>query len=556
MQNITWPVTTMPLNGSSDMSSFVSTMLSFSALRDWFKLLVIGGLIETCRRIFYSSWQSVHESFWLTASFDDDDTSYNWILFWLSQHPSWSKARTVEVTTRNYGLNSPAISVAEEDEEQDRSRRTTYLPSLSATHSIWYKHHYMVVSRNQIPCGYYRMKETLQISILCRDNAILDELLVDAKKIYKAAQEHLISVYMSDLSGNWKHIASRPKRPLNSIILEPGMKEMLLNDAREFLQSKNWYSQRGIPFRRGYLLYGAPGSGKTSLIQSVAGELGLDVYIVSLSRAGLDDNALGELISDLPTRCIALMEDIDAAFHQGITRERRDAKEGEKEPEAGARHQRDSGNEPTTSRVSLSGLLNALDGIAAQEGRILFATTNHYSALDPALCRPGRMDVHIEFKLASKYQANELFRCFYMPSDDGTDGPRAERTDEKSSDSGYRSRTPSIERQLSRPESPTTSPILTTSGNAELESNYSSHSHRSPLLSYDRICGLAAQFANTIPEREFSMAGLQGYLMMYKIRPYEAANEVSSWVEKERAERARSNRKTVTGVDAISASVS
>src|SRR5882762_9232801 len=74
----------------------------------------------------------------------------------------------------------------------------------------------------------------------------------------------------------------------------------------------------GIPFRRGYLLYGAPGSGKTSMIHSLAGELGLDVYVVSLSRSGLDDTALSELISDLPERCIALMEDIDAAFHQGI----------------------------------------------------------------------------------------------------------------------------------------------------------------------------------------------------------------------------------------------
>ncbi|KAJ8077742.1 hypothetical protein PM082_002175 [Marasmius tenuissimus] len=71
-----------------------------------------------------------------------------------------------------------------------------------------------------------------------------------------------------------------------------------------------------------------------------------------------------------------------------------------------------------SSRVSLSGLLHALDGISAQEGRILFATTNKYSSLDPALCRPGRMDAHIEFKLASRYQAKELFKRFYNRADD------------------------------------------------------------------------------------------------------------------------------------------
>jgi chaperone BCS1 len=101
--------------------------------------------------------------------------------------------------------------------------------------------------------------------------------------------------------------------------LDPGIKDLLINDARDFLGSKSWYAARGIPFRRGYLLvsflnlwlalsftildvfqYGAPGSGKTSIIHSLAGELGLDVYIVSLARTGLDDTRLNELISDLP----------------------------------------------------------------------------------------------------------------------------------------------------------------------------------------------------------------------------------------------------------------
>ncbi|KAI0725711.1 hypothetical protein C8Q72DRAFT_785030, partial [Fomitopsis betulina] len=108
------------------------------------------------------------------------------------------------------------------------------------------------------------------------------------------------------------------------IILDPGIKETLLNDARDFFSSKKWYTDRGIPFRRGYLLvmtHLAPGSGKTSMIQSIAGELGLNVYIVTLSRIGMDDSALNELISNMPRRCIALMEDIDAAFKAGITRD-------------------------------------------------------------------------------------------------------------------------------------------------------------------------------------------------------------------------------------------
>jgi hypothetical protein len=55
-------------------------------------------------------------------------------------------------------------------------------------------------------------------------------------------------------AGNWRHVASRPKRPLKSIVLDPGMKDLLLDDAKDFLESEDWYAERGIPFRRGYLL--------------------------------------------------------------------------------------------------------------------------------------------------------------------------------------------------------------------------------------------------------------------------------------------------------------
>jgi chaperone BCS1 len=83
---------------------------------------------------------------------------------------------------------------------------------------------------------------------------IVDALLLEAKQTWNQAQVHYISIYASDASNHWRQIASRPKRPLRSIVLDDGIKELLLDDARDFLDSKCWYSDRGIPFRRGYLL--------------------------------------------------------------------------------------------------------------------------------------------------------------------------------------------------------------------------------------------------------------------------------------------------------------
>ncbi|KAI9464727.1 hypothetical protein HD554DRAFT_1250578 [Boletus coccyginus] len=96
----------------------------------------------------------------------------------------------------------------------------------------------------------------------------------------------------------------------------------------------------------------------------------------------MDDTGLCELISALPERCIALMEDIDAAFHHGLSRESTHAPSAQtsKDPEQHPDLQHGGPPVPSGNRVSLSGLLNALDGIGTQEGRVLFATTNKYSS--------------------------------------------------------------------------------------------------------------------------------------------------------------------------------
>ncbi|KAI0091538.1 P-loop containing nucleoside triphosphate hydrolase protein [Irpex rosettiformis] len=534
------PSTPLPLN----FSSILSFLLSLAALREWLKLIVIGGIIETSRRGCLKLWAVFVESFWLTACFDENDLSYTWALYWLSQQPTWNKARIIDITTRSFGLNSPAISVYG-DEESEEGRKLSYLPSFSKTYTVWFKGHYVRVTRSQIQEGVYSTREVLHFDILARNHSVLNALLLEAKNLYGGAQAHLISVFVSESAGNWRHVASRPKRPMKSIVLDPGMKDLLLDDAKDFLQSEEWYAERGIPFRRGYLLYGAPGSGKTSMIHSLAGELGLDVYIISLSRAGLDDTALSALISELPRRCIALMEDIDAAFHHGLTRDLDD--ESDKKEDDGEEHKKhDSDREKEKasvssplSRVTLSGLLNALDGVGAQEGRILYATTNRYSALDPALCRPGRMDLHVEFRLASKYQARELFKCFYLPShsDDNSkdedEEPVKSETDDH--DSAYGS------------GSSNGSPAPSVDGETEEMKPlqlYEGERHRSagPRLSYRRVAVLAERFADAIPERELSMASLQGYLMSYKIRPIEAAEAIVAWVAHERAEKAKKHR--------------
>ncbi|KAL1941226.1 hypothetical protein VTO73DRAFT_7438 [Trametes versicolor] len=529
--------------------SIISMVLSFSAVRDWIKLLLLGAVVETCRRVLTKSYYGLINYFWITATFDGNDECVDWLMFWLSKHSIFRTARTLDVSTRSFGRNSGAIESGNESDESD-GRKISFLPSLQTSYTLWYHLCLVTFIRDQVTDGPWNSpRQTLQVQMLTRDHNTLRQLLNEAKKLYHQASENMISIYVSDPSDYWKRVSTQHKRPMKSIILDPGVIDLVLEDAKDFLSSKAWYAERGIPHRRGYLLYGAPGSGKTSLIHSIAGELNLDVYILSLTRLGLDDTSLSSTIADLPTQCIVLVEDVDAAFHQGV---KRDLADPEKEQDGKEdKHNGKGGSDAPASvgRVTLSGLLNALDGIAAQEGRILFATTNDYDALDPALCRPGRLDLHIEFKLASKYQCREMFRRFYLPSDVDSDGKEkadndigAEAVDEKDSGYGSRSRTSSVERLTSDDTARPAPPSGSSSNSDDSSTVYvgQAHTARAPKLSRRKAAELADAFAAAIPNRAFSMATLQGYLMAYKTRPYDAVSEAPTWVERKLREKGKS----------------
>jgi len=210
------------------------------------------------------------------------------------------------------------------------------------------------------------------------------------------------------------------------------------------------------------------------------------------------------------------MEDIDAAFHHSISRA---AESPEKKLLSSDNGPAPSPNE--TPKISLSGLLNALDGVGAQEGRLLFATTNRYEALDAALRRPGRMDVHVEFKLASQYQAGRLFKRFYMP-DETTTTTRVEDVSddgESDKDSGYA--TPPKEKLI----------------DVELPEGEEFRPPRQKELGLAELALLSEKFKAFIPDRELSVAALQGFLMMHKGRPYDAIEYVDAWVQEEKAKK-------------------
>ena len=193
----------------------------------------------------------------------------------------------------------------------------------------------------------------------------------------------------------------RARRPLSSVVLDSSISSDIVTDVKDFIDSSTWYRERGIPYRRGYLLHGPPGCGKTSFITSLAGELEYSICVLNLSDRAMSDDRLQHRLADAPENSIILLEDIDAAF---VSREA--------DPNLETAFQ-------GLNRLTFSGLLNAIDGVTSTEGRIVFMTTNYVERLDKALIRPGRVDYKQYIGYCSKEQLEQMFSNFYPNANSG-----------------------------------------------------------------------------------------------------------------------------------------
>jgi len=350
-------------------------------------LMIIGGLSVYLRAIPERIWEWLVEQSTLMITVKDDDAAFVWVKEWFLEQRFLQRIRRVDLDTAM------------------RNERIALIPA-PGTHWFWYRGrpflaYFSRTENTRERTG--RRLESLTFRTVGRKRAFLQHFVDDvvACHLKRLGVQSRLFTY----NDGWDLAGGYAPRLLESVILQPGEKEHIVQDIEKFRMSKQRYESLGIPYHRGYLFYGPPGTGKTSLVSALAAHFGLSIYLINLGD--FNDRTLMNAVNQTAPNSMLLFEDIDcmkgskarASLNASMN-------DGPRAPDA---------KETVVERngVTLSGLLNALDGFHAPTNVLFMMTTNRMETLDEALLRPGRMDYKLYLGKATDRQRIELYRRFF-----------------------------------------------------------------------------------------------------------------------------------------------
>lgn len=367
-----------------------------------FLLMISGAAMAACRKIPHEIWNKLLNLFTVSVTVNNTTQCYNYLRKWMDATKYGGNTRRVEVTVVPNGgsddSNAPP-TISKVSHTESNIPKFLFTPA-DGVHFFIHKGRLLWLtasSEKSMSSGANtpQLHRTLTLRYWGRSQNFIRSVMDEAAKIYLTPADDKITISFNG-GDYWRDPFKAAPRSMESLILPDGILESLIEDVGSFLSNRAWYSGIGIPYRRGYLFEGIPGSGKSTTVAVIASHFRIPLYVLQPNSA-FSDGYLTRLLSDLPPRCVLLCEDIDAAFKK--------RKETDDSTQVGGQ-----------PAVTFSGFLNAIDGIAASEGRLLFLTSNYVDKLDSALIRPGRIDMRVNFTHATQSQIVRMHHRFFPNS--------------------------------------------------------------------------------------------------------------------------------------------
>ncbi|KAG6530743.1 AAA-ATPase At3g28510-like [Zingiber officinale] len=235
----------------------------------------------------------------------------------------------------------------------------------------------------------------------------IPHVINEAKRIAIASRQRRLftnradTIYGDDRRNLWSPVPFSHPSTFDTLAIDPALRDDIRRDLLRFVDRRDYYARVGRSWKRGYLLHGPPGTGKTSLIAAIANLLEFDVYDLELTAVH-SNTVLRRLLAATTPKSVVVIEDADCSLDL-TDRKKKNNKQDGKNAKTG-----EAEEEPTPasdrsgfSTVSLSGVLNFVDGLWSSSvgERLMILTTNHPERLDPAMLRPGRMDrkIHLSY---------------------------------------------------------------------------------------------------------------------------------------------------------------
>lgn len=336
----------------------------------------LGSVVYFLRTVPGRIWAKIKSRILFSVAFDSRDPVFTLFHSWVNRQSFVREKRNVRIIT-DQRKDPPEIIMT-----------FGYGTYLVRHEGVW-----LIISQDKEKAGDGDSNSSMLLetySITCmfwRRNVVMDLL----SSIVTTVTDE-VTVYQWKWGCSWISDTAQPKKSLEKLILRDGLVEEITGDMERFIASRDWYESLQIPYQRGYLMTGPAGTGKTTLAACLASEFRLRLCVLDMTDI-LDDGELRRALTSTPGCSIVLIEDFDSFF------------EGRK-------------NKRESSKVTFSGLLNAINGIVSSQGRILILTTNREGELDPALARMGRIDKRFHLGYADSDQASRLF-TMYHPSANG-----------------------------------------------------------------------------------------------------------------------------------------